>query len=284
LDALLDRGLLTSQTRTRLIADLGNEHGWFRDTDNKHPAGADTGSPADPNIDSSTGTNTPASPRYGFVELSVWQHYLISEWLFHHSRLDADYDTESIPGQETQDNNSALVGPVAQRFLRRSGVGAERRFVVSVSPDGTIAEFAFWSNSGDGGGAMQESPSATCWIRLPPELPLGKVKPRDVGDPTGTYTGSWEKPKYVCSLRSWIAGLEGFADKEELLRLVDGQERSPGDMCGTEQEETSPVADSKVSGSGMQLTIVRGTGHGYIIVLTLVVALVAVLMAAFWSG
>ncbi|KAK3306191.1 uncharacterized protein B0T15DRAFT_220123 [Chaetomium strumarium] len=204
LDALLDRGFLTSKTRTRLLPMPG-----ILDKAVDH-----TGSSADPNDDPGTVTNTPASPHYSLVELSVWQHYLIVEWLFQHDAL--SLETES---KLSRQEKAAHFGAVVQRFLRRGGVGAESRFAVSVSPDGTRAEFAFWNDSGDGGGAMTETPTVTCWVGLPRGMPLDKVKARDVGirpaplqgaggnGNTSAHSGAGSRDWRTCRTRRSCCGL-----------------------------------------------------------------------------
>ncbi|GAB1321124.1 hypothetical protein MFIFM68171_11334 [Madurella fahalii] len=77
LDALFDRGLLSSRTRTTIMPIYPLRHD-VNDSDTDPRAGAD----ADSAPDSKIATSSTTIPKYGKIELSVWQHYLISQWLF----------------------------------------------------------------------------------------------------------------------------------------------------------------------------------------------------------
>ncbi len=263
LDALLDRGLLSPRTRTRLAPICTTEGEFARDQDpssdnEDHDSGADS--------DTLVDTTTAAVPKYGEIELSVWQHYLIGEWLFQQNAL-------SMGTSLSQQDRHARFSAVAERFLRRGGVAgsAESRFTVSVSRQGegqARAVFCFGGGDPAGDEGTQNLAVSSCWVSVPRWLPLDKVKVVDTVDPGpgGTAMRQETEPR-VWLLRSWIEGLDGSPNKEELLRLVDGDEPSPRDVrpdSTAPESDLSPpvVVGSKVSGLG---TI----GVGYLILLAL---------------
>ena len=271
IDALLDRGLLTRTTRTRLILTLDilkavgsdeDEDHWFHGVDKL--VGVDEDSAVDCCFD--------AVPEYGLAELSVWQHYLIGEWLFQQDALnkqEIDVRRRKLP---RRDRNNQFVA-AAQRFLIRGEVVAEARFTVTVSclNNKTIAEFRFWDDPvRDGKGATTKNPAASCWVTLPEGLDLGKVKAIKAGDSAGSDVKCQTEPIYTCSLVSWVEGLEEVSDKDkdELLRLIDKRNQPPEEIH-PEEEVSSTVADPRAPRWQTLRAAVEGTTVGYILLPTL---------------
>ncbi|KAK5652264.1 hypothetical protein OQA88_10612 [Cercophora sp. LCS_1] len=260
LDALLNLGLLTAKTRTCIMPCPGL------------PLSGDFNSESY----ASTATSTTAMPVYGTAGLSVWQHYLISEW-FLQQDLTATYTEVSRRDRHIR------FGAVVQRFLRQGATTAESRFTVWVPrPDRTRAEFRFWSGPAGGRGAM--TPVASCWSRLPPGEPLNNIKTMDAVDSANTATGDEMELGDSWSLRSWIEGLEEIPNKEELLRLVDGEEPSRDDVRSTDDDDPSPVVNSQASGLRTQPTRVWRSRTAYIIVLVLMGPLISLLISVLPIG
>lgn len=197
---------------------------------------------------------TPVVPRRGEIEISVWQHYLINQWLFQQTRPVSKASHRVIITQ---------FGEVVERFLRRGVVGAETRFIVWVSRlDQTKVYFAIGGDPAGVGWVTTKTLVDACWVGLE-EYPVGvdKLQKKIAACPA---TG-WETTLvYLCSLRSWIEGLDStdVPNKDEILRLLDGKEPA---LRG----HLSPRAGSKASGLRVLRDLVERIGVGYAIIITL---------------
>ena len=260
-DALLDRGLLTWRTRTRLVP-RSDIFVYRRSGDDHDDADDCVGVDADSPVDSCS----IAAPVYGLAELSAWQHYLITEWLFQQNALVMQTD---LPRRARNNRFVAM----AQRFLVRDEVGAEARFTVTVSRlnNETIAEFSFWHDLvRDGKGTTTKNPVTSCWVALPEGQKLGKVKGINAADSANSVMTCHDEPIYMCSLVSWVEGLKGVSnkDKEELLRLINQRNQSSEEIL-PEEEASSAVADPRVPRWQTLRAAVEGTTVGYILLPTL---------------
>jgi hypothetical protein len=226
LDALLERGHLMSKTRTRLT--LGECS--FKDEE---------------------GRDTPV-PRYGRIELSVWQHYLICEWISHQGLV-------SSPQPDSfRRVRLSLFGAVIEWFLRRDAGAAESRLTASVSRlDKTRVKFAFGGDPAGDGEENAKNLVDVCFVGGGSEQPIDQL---EVAVSACPATGWEAKLVYLCSLRSWVEGLDGIPNKAEVLQLLDQEDSSPGD-------DPSPSLGSKVSGRMLQATLER-ICVGYATVLT----------------
>ena len=216
LDTLLDRGILTSKTRTQFIP-------FYR--------GVTTFIAADTVID------TTAVPDWGVIELSFWQHYLIRQWLLQqevpHPIMRSrrhEYYRDIIPN----------FGAILERLLRHGVVGAELRFTASISClNPTRVEFVFEGDSAPERGAASENLVDRCSV----SLRTGTIDLKTLKDRIATCPATeWERDLvYKCTLRSWIEGLEGMPNKEEVLRLLGWKQHSHAN------DLLSGVVESKVS-------------------------------------
>lgn len=269
LDALLDQGLLTPRTRTRLAPaytyNIDDQRIDFYCSESyaDDDAGSDVAS--DGNSDASSAThlvidpNTVADiiavPQYGRIELSVWQHYLISEWC---SQQNVPYKYSNLSRQD----QNARFGAGLERFLRCGVDDAEIRFTVSLSGlDKNLirAEFAFGDGPTGNGRTMTNNLITSCCMIIPQAPNL--VEARD-----------WTTiPSNVCSLKSWIESLEGVPNKDELLRLLDREEPPAKDMSldTRREDDESPVVNPTASGLRVLLAAVERIAASYFIVLTL---------------
>ncbi len=217
LDALLDRGLLTSSTRTRLI-----------------PFPHEISTPM-----MMIGAAETAD-LHG-IKLSVWQHYLISRWLFQHRSMS---NPESLYRRLPDGFIATNLGAVAERFLRH---GAESRFTASVShPDLTTVHFAFGGDLASETSAASENPTERCSAVL--RSPTGTKEELDLlrrrhHAPTRMPVTAWRPAylEYKYTLRNWVEGLKDMPNKEEVLRLLDREEHARGN------DLLSGVVEAKVS-------------------------------------
>lgn len=208
LDALLDRGLLTSKTETRLVPGPFPLIAAQVSTDN---SGVDT--------------NLAGS------ELSFWRYFLIHEWCLHEIRKGRGPGSPDARKDITHRDNLRF-SAVVERFLLRGLVGADSRFAVSYpSLEKRRVEFRFWCDlAGNRGTTTENLPgSVTCLVELSSKI--GTLEPQ-----TAVYEVAERQGKrtYMCSLRRWIEDSEALPNKEELLRLLEREEcslsdgRSPG--------------------------------------------------------
>jgi hypothetical protein len=156
LEALFDRGLLRARTRMqpRVVP-------YEPIAQTTRSNGSESNAANDILVDTA-----PVVPRYGEVEISVWQDYLINQWLIQQilpvSRLEPSHQV-----------NIRQFGEVVERFLRRGVVGAETRFIVWVSRlDQTKVYFAIGGDPAGVGWVTTKTLVDVCWVR-PKEYLVG---------------------------------------------------------------------------------------------------------------
>ncbi len=167
----------------------------------------------------------------------------------HEWKIDLDYYQQRV----------ASFGAVTERFLRWGFVGAELRLTVSISAlTNTSIVFTFAGDAAGDEGTGAEKPTDTCLVTNTQGLKGVKA----MKEMAYRVTEGKRSLTYEYSLRSWITGLKGLSNREELLRLLGREDHPPGN-------DSAPAVGSKALGPRTLRAALERTRVGYAIMLTI---------------